>query len=89
MDSGDASTPDSGSAPNDDKDPFVGRVFSYGRQLLHFTRNRLSPSAIRAFLCLGALGMCNLLFMEDLLTAVTNRKRKWEEIDIEDEEENA
>ncbi|KAF9218928.1 hypothetical protein BS17DRAFT_668331, partial [Gyrodon lividus] len=44
----------------------VERVFLQGRQLLHFTRNRLSPFAIRAFLCLGAWGRCNSLFTEDL-----------------------
>ena len=65
------------------------QVFSQGRQLLHFTQNRLSPSAIRAFLCLGAWGRCNLLFMEDLLAAVTNRKRQREDIDIEDEDKVA
>ncbi|KIM63441.1 hypothetical protein SCLCIDRAFT_91875, partial [Scleroderma citrinum Foug A] len=31
----------------------VERVFSQGRQLLHFARNCLSPSSTRAFLCLG------------------------------------
>lgn len=31
----------------------VERAFSQGRQLLHFTRNRLSPISIRRFLCLA------------------------------------
>ncbi|KAG1791780.1 uncharacterized protein BJ212DRAFT_1283686 [Suillus subaureus] len=39
-------------------------------QLLHFTRNRLAPSTIRAFLCLGAWGRSALLAMEDLLASV-------------------
>ena len=60
------------------------QAFSQGRQLLHFTRNRLSPSSIRAFLCLGAWGRCDLLFMDDLLAAVTNRKRKREGMEGED-----
>ncbi|KAJ7441170.1 hypothetical protein B0H11DRAFT_1749904, partial [Mycena galericulata] len=32
----------------------VERVFSKGRQLLHFTRNRLSGKSVRTFLCLGS-----------------------------------
>ncbi|KAG1801891.1 uncharacterized protein BJ212DRAFT_1267870, partial [Suillus subaureus] len=32
----------------------VERAFSQDRQLLHFTRNRLARSTIRAFLYLGA-----------------------------------
>ncbi|KAG2069180.1 hypothetical protein BDR04DRAFT_971732, partial [Suillus decipiens] len=44
----------------------VERVFSQARQLLHFTRNRLAPSIIRTFLCLGAWGRSDLLMMEDL-----------------------
>lgn len=62
------------------------RVFSQGRQLLHFTHNRLSPSTIRAYLCLGAWGRCDLLVMEDLLAAVTTRKRKQSEREPEDTE---
>ena len=48
-------------------------------QLLHFTCNRLSPSIIRTYLCPGAWGRCNLLVMEDLLTAVTSWKCKQSE----------
>ncbi|KAG1790251.1 uncharacterized protein HD556DRAFT_1211168, partial [Suillus plorans] len=44
----------------------VERVFSQAQQLLHFTCNRLAPSTIRAFLCLGARGRSDLLVMEDL-----------------------
>ncbi|KAJ7776298.1 hypothetical protein B0H16DRAFT_1302414, partial [Mycena metata] len=29
-------------------------VFSQGRQLLHFTRNRLSAKSVQMFLCLGS-----------------------------------
>ncbi|KAJ6545606.1 hypothetical protein B0H19DRAFT_846600, partial [Mycena capillaripes] len=32
----------------------VERVFSKGRQLLHFTHNRLSGKSVRTFLCLGS-----------------------------------
>ena len=52
-------------------------VFSQGRQLLSFTRNRLSPSSVRAFLCLGSWGHHDLIFYEDVLAAVkVNSKRK-------------
>ncbi|KDQ49145.1 hypothetical protein JAAARDRAFT_109631, partial [Jaapia argillacea MUCL 33604] len=44
----------------------VERVFSQGRQLLHFTRNRLSPSSIRAAICLGSWGRHDLIHMPDL-----------------------
>ena len=55
----------------------VERVFSQGRQLLSFTRNRLSAQSIRAFLCLGSWGRHDLVFYEDLVAAVKeNSKRK-------------
>ena len=67
--------------------PLSDMFFSKEHQLLqHFTRNRLSPSTIRAYLCLGAWGRCDLLYMEDLLAAVTNRKRKQSERGPEDTE---
>jgi hypothetical protein len=60
----------------------VERVFSQGRQLLSFTRNRLSASSIRAYLCLGSWGRNDLIFFEDVLAAVRrNSKRKREESD--------
>jgi len=63
----------------------VKRVFSQGRQLLSFTRNRLSPSSIRAFLCLGSWGRHDLVVFEDVLSAVNgNSKRKWEESDLDE-----
>ncbi|GBE87594.1 putative AC9 transposase [Sparassis crispa] len=52
----------------------VERTFSQGRQLLHFTRNRMMPSTIRASLCLGSWGHSNLLCMEDLIAAVAPKK---------------
>jgi hypothetical protein len=63
----------------------VERVFSQGRQLLSFTRNRLSASSIRAFLCLGSWGRNDLVCHEDLLAAVReNSKRKRDdESDVE------
>jgi hypothetical protein len=62
----------------------VERVFSQGRQLLSFTRNRLSASSIRAFLCLGSWGRNDLILFEDVLAAVKgNSKRKRESSDIE------
>ncbi|EGN99645.1 hypothetical protein SERLA73DRAFT_38945, partial [Serpula lacrymans var. lacrymans S7.3] len=44
----------------------VERIFSQGQQLLHFTRNRLSPSSTRAFLCLGSWLRCELISSADL-----------------------
>ena len=62
----------------------VERVFSQGRQLLSFTRNRLSASSIRADLCLGSWGRNDLIYFEDVLAAVKgNAKRKREEYDSE------
>jgi hypothetical protein len=54
----------------------VERVFSQGRHLLHFTRNRLGPLSIRAYLCLGSWSRHNMLRTEDLLSAVRIKKRK-------------
>jgi hAT family C-terminal dimerisation region len=59
----------------------VERVFSQGRQLLHFTRNRLAPSSIRAYMCLGSWSRHDLLLMGDLLSALRPRKRKRAETD--------
>jgi hypothetical protein len=60
----------------------VERVFSQGRQLLSFTRNRLNASSIRAYLCLGSWGSHDLIFFEDIMSAVRgNSKRKWEDSD--------
>jgi hypothetical protein len=53
----------------------VERVFSQGRQLLSFTRNRLSASSIRAFLCLGSWGRSNLVLFEDVVSAVKEIRR--------------
>jgi hypothetical protein len=61
----------------------VERVFSQGRQLLHFNRNRLPPSSIRAFLCLGSWGRHDLLQMEDILKAVGSKKRQRVSTDVE------
>lgn len=55
----------------------VERVFSQGRHLLHFTRNRLSPASIRAIMCLGDWSRRNLVSNKDVVDAiVNNRKRK-------------
>ncbi|KAJ7483739.1 hypothetical protein B0H11DRAFT_1640260, partial [Mycena galericulata] len=45
----------------------VERLFSMGRHLLHFTRNRLSAESIRAYLCLGDWGRRNLIDMNDIM----------------------
>ncbi|KIN96071.1 hypothetical protein M404DRAFT_1007026 [Pisolithus tinctorius Marx 270] len=53
----------------------VERVFSQGRQLLHFTRNRLSGNSVRAFLCLGSWMRHDVVSPEDLI-AIIRQKRK-------------
>ena len=64
----------------------VERVFSQGRQLLSFTHNRLHPSSIRAFLCLGSWGRNDLILFEDVLAAVkANSKRKCKVSDSDDD----
>ncbi len=54
----------------------VERVFSQGRQLLSFTHNRLTPSSIRAYMCLGSWGRCDLLLMGDFLSALRAKKKQ-------------
>jgi hypothetical protein len=54
----------------------VERVFSQGRQLLSFTRNRLSASSICAFLCLGSWGRNDLILLEDVLVAVKGSSKR-------------
>lgn len=46
------------------------RVFSRGRQLLSFTRNRLSGLSIRRFLCLGDWSRKDIVGDEIFLRAV-------------------
>jgi hAT family C-terminal dimerisation region len=53
----------------------VERVFSQGRQILHFTRNRLKGSSIRAYLCLGSWGRLDMLRIEDIVKVITVKKR--------------
>jgi len=62
----------------------VERVFSQGRHLLSFTRNRLSASSIRAFLCLGSWGRNDLIFYEDVLAAVRENSKRKRELDDSD-----
>ena len=52
--------------------------------MLHFTRNCLLASSIRAYLSLGSWGRKDLLAMEDLLEVVKPNKRDREE-DVEQE----
>ncbi|KIJ14867.1 hypothetical protein PAXINDRAFT_115626 [Paxillus involutus ATCC 200175] len=49
----------------------VEHVFSQRRHLLHFTRNRLSPSSSRAVLCRGIWLQCNLVGRGLSLTLMT------------------
>jgi hypothetical protein len=52
----------------------VERVFSQGRHLLSFSRNGLSPSSIRAFLCFGSWARCGLIIFDDVLAAVSGKR---------------
>ncbi|KAJ7488456.1 hypothetical protein B0H11DRAFT_1720448 [Mycena galericulata] len=54
----------------------VERVFSLGRRLLHFTRNRMSATSFRRLLCLGSWGRRDLLRINDLIAACSPKKRK-------------
>lgn len=54
----------------------VERVFSQGRQLLHFTRNTLSTASIRAFLCLGSWCRSDIISSQDLVSSLSSNKRK-------------
>ena len=60
----------------------VKRVFSQGQQLLHFTRNRLSPSSIRATLCFGDWCCKSIVRMSDIVDAILckGKKRAWDEM---------
>lgn len=62
----------------------VERVFSKGRQLLSYTRNRLSPASICSLLCLGDWSRKDLVHMPDLVEAIggkeKSRKRVFEDI---------
>ena len=54
----------------------VERVFSQGRQLLHFTRNRLSGQSIRALMCFGDWSRKDLISLSDVVDAIKSRKRR-------------
>ena len=68
----------------------VERVFSQGRQLLYFTRNRLSPALIRASLCFGDWSHKDMVYMSDIIGAILGKgkgKRASEDDSSDDEEE--
>ncbi|KZV80205.1 putative AC transposase, partial [Exidia glandulosa HHB12029] len=48
----------------------VERVFSRGRQLLPYNRNRLSTDSIRALLCVGAWSRMDFVRDNDVMKAV-------------------
>ncbi|KAJ7079691.1 hypothetical protein C8R44DRAFT_654011, partial [Mycena epipterygia] len=55
----------------------VEHVFSKGRQLLHFTCNRLSAKSVRVFLCLGSWSKHDLVGDKEFQNAVRqNMKSK-------------
>ena len=61
----------------------VERVFSRGRHILPFTRNRLSASTIRAYLCLGSWCSKNLVGIPEIVSVIKgiDKKRKFVEMD--------
>jgi hypothetical protein len=65
----------------------VERVFSQGRHILHFTRNRLSPSAIHAYLCLGSWARHGLVSASDFVKAIQSESKRKREEDAEDAED--
>ena len=62
----------------------VERVFSQGRHVLHFTQNRLSPSVIRAHLCLGSWARHGLVTTSDITRAIQSETKRKREEDVED-----
>jgi hypothetical protein len=56
----------------------VERVFSQGRQVLHFTRNRLAPATFRALMSFGDWCRKDLVRMSDIVDAIrrSSSKRK-------------
>ncbi|KAF5317480.1 hypothetical protein D9758_019086 [Tetrapyrgos nigripes] len=56
----------------------VERVFSFGRQLLVFTRNRLSALSLRRFLCLGSWSKKDMIQDKDVLDALLEADEKKE-----------
>ena len=48
----------------------VERLFSQGLQLLHFTRNRMLPTMIHAFLCQGDWGKRDLIDMLEIVAVI-------------------
>ncbi|KIK90826.1 hypothetical protein PAXRUDRAFT_78511, partial [Paxillus rubicundulus Ve08.2h10] len=54
----------------------VERVFSQGRHLFHFTRNRLSPSSTRGLLCLGSWSRCGLVVHDELFHVAKLKKKR-------------
>ena len=68
----------------------VERVFSQGRQVLYFTRNRLSPASICSLLCFGDWSHKDLVSMPAIIEAIKGHgkqknKRVIEEISTEEE----
>lgn len=56
----------------------VERIFSKGRQLLHFTRSRLSAASVRAYMCIGDWSRKDLVVEEDLLEVVSPKRKRSE-----------
>jgi hypothetical protein len=61
----------------------VERVFSRGRHVLPFTRNRLSASTIRAYMCLGSWCSKGVVGIPEIVTVIKgiDKKRKYVEMD--------
>ena len=62
----------------------VKHVFSQGRHILHFTQNRLSPSAICTYLCLGSWAHHGLITTSDFVKAIQSESKRKRDDDAED-----
>ena len=60
----------------------VERVFSQGRQLLHFTRNRLNGSFVRTHLSLGSWFRNNLIGMSEIEPILRGSSQKWKQSEM-------
>ncbi|KAG6826499.1 hypothetical protein H0H92_015589 [Tricholoma furcatifolium] len=64
----------------------VEHIFSQGRQLLHFTRNCLSPASIHAIMFLGRWPRKDLVAAEDIVRSLKARGKVDEGKESDDED---
>ena len=66
----------------------VERLFSQGRQLLHFTRNRLSPDTMCSSLCFGDWCRRELVDMAGVIATIHKSHLGRKRVDSESEAES-